>query len=234
MSADSQRQGVGRSYEAARSRFGTPDAAAIYATRLRGQRRDRVEQKCIAKALQTVPRGAKVLDLPCGTGRLLGLLVQSGFDVTEADSSPHMIEQARALWEELRANLPGPQPQVSFEVRDVMRSGYQDEAFDAVLCNRLLHHFTEPGTRTAALAELRRISRGPVIVSFFNSMALDALVLGIRSFLRRRTPTDRIPISMSQFLADAGKAGLELDQAFPTRWGISPQWYVRLLSRKRP
>lgn len=219
------------SYETTRSRFDQTAEAARYSTRHGGNARDRREQRCIEKALRDVPGGATVLDLPCGAGRLAPMLVRRGFHVTQADSSPHMVAQARAAWHRFCAESPELHARVQFEVRDVMASGFPDRCFDAVICNRLLHHFIEPPTRVAALRELARISRGRVIASFFNTFAFDAVAFRMKNFVRRRVPTDRIPIAMSQFLADAEAAGLVLDHAFPTRWGISPQWYVRLMHR---
>ncbi|MBV9545523.1 MAG: class I SAM-dependent methyltransferase [Chloroflexi bacterium] len=51
--------------------------------------------------------GGPVLELACGTGRLLAPLAQAGLDVTGVDSSPAMLERARSRLEQhgLRANL---------------------------------------------------------------------------------------------------------------------------------
>jgi hypothetical protein len=109
-----------------------------------------------------------------------------------------------------------------------MKTAYPDDAFDTVICNRLFHHFTESTTRTRALAELRRISRGPVIVSFFDSATLGAKTRSLMNLLRGRTPKGRRPIPMAAMLADARAAGLALDGVFRTRGRISPQTYIRL------
>ena len=45
--------------------------------------------------------GGPVLELACGTGRLLGPLAQAGFAVTGVDSSPAMLERARQRLERL-------------------------------------------------------------------------------------------------------------------------------------
>lgn len=215
------------SYVRTLERFGTPRAAARYATR-HGNRRDRREQRCMDKALAGAAPGAKVLDLPCGAGRLTPMLVQLGFVVTGADCSPHMVAQAEGLWRAACRDRPELLPKARFEVKDVMNTGYADRHFDVVICNRLFHHFTEGETRRAALAELRRICAGRIIVSFFSAFALDALRFQLRNLLRRRTPRDRIPISLSELEADAQAAGLTVQRTLATRWGISPQWYAVL------
>lgn len=232
-SVESERKplGAGESYEMTRRRFDHPVVAARYATRHGGNRRDRREQQCIERALDGLLAGSRVLDLPCGAGRLAPMLHRMGFIVTQADNSPHMVEQACQAWARGCGGRPDSIPGLRFEVRDIMASGYPDGEFDAVVCNRLLHHFVEPQTRMAALRELRRICKGPVIVSFFNADTLDGILFKLKWLVRPGQPKDRVPISMNQFVADAAAAGLQLDGTYPTRGRISPQWYLRL-SRK--
>jgi FkbM family methyltransferase len=203
-------------------RFNTPDAAAKYARSLVGSRTHEREVRCIRRALDGVGAGARVLDLPCGTGRLLPMLLEAGFHVTEADSSAHMIDRARETAEAIRAD---PE-RVAYAVADVSRLPFDDGAFDAVVCNRLLHHFREPEARRKALAELSRVSRGPVVASFFCSEGWDGAVFHVRNALASEKATDRIPIPFRAFADDADAAGLVIDATMPTRPGISKQWYV--------
>lgn len=221
---------AGQSYSATANRFDQASAAALYATRHGGHPRDRREQGCIERALANVPPGSKVLDLPCGAGRLLPLLHRLGYHITEADYSPHMVDHARQLWQQYVTSTPAASAvSVTFETQDVMKTTYPDKHFDATVCNRLFHHFTESATRVSALRELARITKGPVIVSYFDSGTLDAQFKKIVNLLRGKKLKGRIPIPMSTFLADATAAGLRFDQNFPTRPMISPQTYVRLL-----
>lgn len=207
-----------------RERFDSRAAAAKYASRLMVARRAR-EARCILSALTGVPRGANVLDLPCGTGFLAPLLVERGYRVTCADSSPHMIERAERTWLQATAANTSLSGRASFEIEDIFDTSFGDGEFDAVICNRLFHHFTEPQTRRAALAELRRISRGPVIVFFFHSFALDSIRLRVLRTVFGKWKRDRMPISRGQFAADGLAAGLALERVVSTRWGISPQCY---------
>jgi SAM-dependent methyltransferase len=50
--------------------------------------------------------GGPVLELACGTGRLLQPLVQAGFVCTGVDSSPAMLERARRRMEGVSGNKP--------------------------------------------------------------------------------------------------------------------------------
>lgn len=215
------------SYRQAIERFSAPQVASQYPSRFRpDRRRDRREQRCITKALRGIAPESRVLDLPCGTGRLTRLLMDHGFHVTAADVSEAMLATARRNIAQRRDTRQGAAPHVDFELRDVMQTGYADGQFDAIVCNRLFHHFTESGTRLRALGELRRISRGPVILSFFNSFALDAVYRRLRDKVRGRTRRDRIPIPYSTFRAELLAAGFRIQGKIAVRWGISPHWYV--------
>lgn len=214
------------SYQQTLERFDQPLVAADYPDNYGDSWKDRAERASILSALEGIPAGATVLDLPCGTGRLTSMLIEQGYIVTAADSSPHMVARAQGSVERTAKPKTGKDLHVRFDVRDVMNTKFRDGEFDAIVCNRLFHHFTEPAVRQAALLELRRICQGPIIVSFFNSFALDSLRFRLRWMLRRQKPTDRIPIKLSEFAADGRAAGLTVERTIATRWGISPMWYV--------
>lgn len=209
---------------AARHRFGTPAEADRYSRALVGTATHRREARCISRALRGVPRGAAVLDLPCGTGRMLPLLVGLGYRVTAADSSPHMVSRAAA---DARARFPrdgGPQ----FLVADAAQTAFPDDAFEAAVCNRLFHHFREPEVRRRYLRELARICTGPIVVSFFRRLALDTGLLHLKHRCRGHVPTDRIPIDLRTFREDARAAGLRVCSTLGKRPFVSTQWYAVL------
>lgn len=202
--------------------------AAVYRSKFVGTGKDRREKRCILRALAGVPRGSLVLDLPCGTGRITTFLLDEGFKVVAADASQHMISQARdACLIRQGGDEAALDDAVRFSHEDVMKIGFPDGAFDAVVSNRLFHHFTEAPTRQRALSELARVSRGPVVVSFFCSFALSALKQRIVNAARGVVPADRVPISFRAFREDLEAAGLRADAVHPVRFGVSPQTYVR-------
>ena len=211
-------------------RFGTPSAAEKYSSDLVCTATDRREQRCVRRALASVRPGARVLDLPCGTGRLLPLLVELGYKVTAADSSPHMLDRARHLAETNSLDMSNE----DFLVVDVFQTGFADDAFDVVVCNRLFHHFTEPATRQRALRELRRICTGPIVVSVFCNLAYDALISRIKHILFRRAAADRIAIGFKTFAKDIHAAGLIVRAKILSRPLISRQWYVVLHRGQNP
>ena len=219
---------TGPSHVVVRNRFSAAEAAQRYPATYGRCRRHRCERRAILRALAYVPKGAWVLDLPCGTGRGTRLLLESGYRVTAADASSHMLAAARENYRRLRAESSW-QPAAMFEVCDVMATGFPANHFDAVFCNRLLHHFREPEGRRAALREFARISRGPVIASFFNVWALDSLGAWVRHLVWGPDPGRRLSrqaISLRTFTADVEAAGLKIAAKIAARPGISRQCYV--------
>ena len=215
------------SYQQAIKRFSEPRIASQYPSQYHPRHwHDRREKRCIQKALRVIPPGSHILDLPCGTGRLTQLLISQGFRVTGADVSKAMLARARMKRSTIHRIAVTAFPGVDFEDHDIMRTGYPDDHFDAVICNRLFHHFTEPTTRLRALTELRRICRGPVIISFFNTFALDAVYRRFCDLIRGRTPRDRIPIPYKTFHTELRLSGFRVLEKIALRWGISPHWYV--------
>ncbi len=211
-----------------RDRFDTPQVAQQYRARKNiVTPRNLREWRCIENALHGVARGAAVLDLPCGSGRLEPLLEERGYRVTAADSSSHMLDQAIESYLAVSGN-PSLPDHMRFTQQNVMQTSFEDAEFDAVICNRLLHHFPTPDMRRKALAEMARISKGVVVISYFSNFAFSALRFHLKNLLTNRRPTDRVPIWFRILEKDLKAVGLRCTGAFPVRYGLSPQTYLRL------
>lgn len=218
--------------EAIIEKFGSPDAARKYAASLEGTPKNKRELRCIQRALEGLPAGATVLDQPCGAGRLLPMLLASGYRVHSSDSSPHMVDFARKRATE----CGGDMNELGFSVADALHMPFEDNQFDAVICNRLAHHFPEQALRRELLRELARVSRDRVVLSFFCHWSFDALDWYARAISRRLSgkatgrlgETDRRPIGIATMRSDARAAGLEVTKWLPTRPGVSMQWFIEL------
>ena len=207
-------------------RFDTRQKAREYCSYLEGTATDRREKRCITKSLANVPRDARVLDLPCGNGRFLPLLKKLGYRVTAADSSGYMINKTRHYAASCDENCSGKID--SFHIVNILETPFANKYFDAVVCNRLFHHFSEPEVRKQALKELCRICSGPIVVSFFCNLSIDNLTSKLSDIVRGQHPTDRIPISYKIFEKEARECGLIVEKLIPARPFISKQWYAVL------
>jgi len=104
-----------------------------------------------------------LLDLGCGSGRDAVELAAEGYRVAGCDISPVAIERARALVQErgLKAD---------FLAHDIATSlPYDNDAFEAVICNLTLHMFSTDVARDI-VAEVRRcLAPGGLFLFHVNS-----------------------------------------------------------------
>jgi ubiquinone/menaquinone biosynthesis C-methylase UbiE len=153
----------------------------------------RAELRALRRLLGAATRGSAALDVPCGNGRLAGLLSELGYRfLLGLDGAPAMARAARPRY---LATVAG----------DAARLPLPDRSVDLVLCVRLLHHFPEADARRAILGELSRVARRAVAFSYYRSGTLE----GLRRRIRRKRPGGRFGLSGAAILADVRAAGLE-------------------------
>lgn len=85
---------------------------------------------------EMIPRGSKILESGCGTGRLLLALKNTGYDICGYDLLPENVNEV------LKEN-----PEADVSVDDWYHTKYPDEKFDAVysLGRNILHEYSLPG-----------------------------------------------------------------------------------------
>lgn len=148
----------------ARTRY-TPKEARRY--RQRDTSRHRAEMALVERAFVLVPKG-RVLDVPCGCGRVGLLLAQQGHQVTCADLSPAMRAMAAQAVEQARLAVP-------VEAADVERLPFADRGFDTLVSFRLFHHFPNREVRERAVRELCRVAGRHVVLSYLTPFSFTVL-----------------------------------------------------------
>lgn len=122
----------------------------------------------------SLPAGAKVLDVGCGTGEHLKRAQKHQLIASGVEPAPAMIAAARAnvLGADLKEGIATELP-------------FEDGTFDAVLMIEVLRYLDHDDIRKA-LAEARRVLRpgGKLLVTLVNRWALDGFYL--RQWLRQR------------------------------------------------
>jgi tRNA A-37 threonylcarbamoyl transferase component Bud32 len=186
----------------------------------------RREIHTIRKALSRVPSGSRVLTMPCRAGRCFELLMQRGFRVTCADSSESALQCASRRWEKLAEHTNSNALEPSFVLTECLQTNFPEGHFDAVICTGFFDRLDTSERRIEALKELRRISRGPVVVSFCNAFALGSLQLGLTRTRSANASRRRIPVPVWAFLNDIRRAGLKPVARHSVLWGISPLWHI--------
>lgn len=137
-----------------------------YAT-VKGQVRTRVMHRHLLDNLPAPP--ARILDVGGGAGHQSLPLAQAGYDVTLLDSSPPMIDKARAR----QALLP---PEVQDRVTFLLADGehaedaVQGDRFDAVLCHGVLGYIENPEPLIEQLCRCARVD-GTVSIMTGNANA---------------------------------------------------------------
>ncbi|MCX8091664.1 MAG: class I SAM-dependent methyltransferase [Verrucomicrobiae bacterium] len=175
------------------------DARTARRYQQRDPARHRAELRLVERAFAFVPVTHRVLDVPCGGGRLTVALAQKGYDVTAADLSDAMLAIARETIAAQGLRCP-------VEKQDVERLTYPDRSFDTVLCFRLFHHFPTPEIRQRAVNELCRVARQFVVLSYFSPMSFTSwrrklvATLGGRPSPKHSTPLREV----KGYFANAG------------------------------
>ncbi|MBX7070025.1 MAG: methyltransferase domain-containing protein [Microthrixaceae bacterium] len=132
------------------------------------------------------PRGARILDAGCGTGRVGGRLAALGHRVTGIDLDPVLIEAARA-----------EHPNAEWIVGDLAEVDLgATERFDVIVCAGNVMTFLDPATRVDVLARIRShlAPEGRAVIGFGSG---------------RGYPFE-------EFFADAAAAGLSVSQNLAT------------------
>ncbi|MBG0562284.1 class I SAM-dependent methyltransferase [Actinoplanes aureus] len=123
-----------------------------------------------------VPRGARILDAGCGTGRVGGHLAASGHEVTGVDLDPELIAEAQHSY-------PGP----SWQVGDLSELDVPDR-FDVIVCAGNVMTFAAPASRVEILRRFAAhlTAGGRAVVGFgagrgydFDDFLTDATTAGL-------------------------------------------------------
>jgi SAM-dependent methyltransferase len=130
-----------------------------------GDERSDADAEVVARLLGLRTR-MRVLDVPCGEGRIAGRLAARGCEVVGIDSSERFIALARERY-----------PEVAFERGD-MRSLPYEAAFDAVVNWFSSFGYFDPATNDAVLAGFARALRpgGQLLLEVHNPDRLAAVV----------------------------------------------------------
>jgi SAM-dependent methyltransferase len=161
---------------------------------------NRRELGLVERALARAGARGRLLDCPCGAGRLGPTILAHAEHLTAVDLSPTMVAEAKDALAGFVA-----QGRVELAVASADRLPFPDAAFDTVVCHRLIHHL-EAADRAAVLRELARVARRRVILSFSDATSLKARLQALRGVKRRRSI-----LTPEALAAEAAAAGLALD-----------------------
>jgi len=115
----------------------------------------------------------------------------------------------------------------------LFRLPFQDRSLVSCACLRFLHHLPDRAQRVAALSELARVARGPLVVSLWTGVNYQSLRGRVKRLLGRR-PSQRHALPLRAFREEAERAGLSVKRIrFLFRF-VSETAYVRLERLEAP
>lgn len=186
------------------TRYGSKEGALAYRHKyersLSRRLSNRRELGVVDRALDEAGVRGRVLDCPCGAGRMTPTILAHADHVTAVDLSEAMVDEARSALAPLSAG-----GRLDFAVASVDDLSFEDAHFDAAVCHRLIHHIADPAQRARVFAELARVTKGSVVMSFS-----DATTFKHRLQSRRGRKRRRVALDPEQLREEAGSHGLVL------------------------
>jgi SAM-dependent methyltransferase len=183
--------------------------------RYAGKSGARVNARELAAAISLLPEGGRVLDVPCGVGRLTSVLDKDKYYIAGFDYSEAMLQAAGPLYHETAqgdaANLP-----------------FADGSFDAVVTLRFFIHYAD---LKPFLKEFKRVLKRDGVIVFeryrWTPLMFNVLVrvLGGKTFVHGKKKLLRV-------LDEEGLELVEERSCFlfsPFVYARLPFWIVRAL-----
>lgn len=144
------------------------DSATLYDERRfsdrTGREMHRGEWACFVDALRRVPKDAAILEVGCGTGRLLLPAREMGYRVNGLDASPDMLDM-------LRQKAQEKYPDLDLQLAEAAAMPYDDATFDLTYAIRVLSPTKSREYALRVVDEMMRITKpgGYVLVEFQNT-----------------------------------------------------------------
>jgi SAM-dependent methyltransferase len=176
------------------------DQAARYAkSKLTNRRVHDAECRLAARALAGVDRSETIMDAPCGAGRMTTFLAELGFRPAAADVSPAMVDLARQNFADAGLDVP-------VEVADLENTGWPDDAYDNLFSFRFFHHLPTHDLQRRVAAEMCRVTRRRVLVSYLDARSWTSRRRALEARLKRRIPGKHTltPPQMTRLFEAAG------------------------------
>ena len=134
-----------------------------------GRRIHKAEVDLVFWMLKHVPSGHRVLEVGCGTGRILTEVIEAGYCVDGADASPYMLDMLRKKVGPGQLAKAGTDCELT--VCGAANLPMPDDSYDAVYSVRLLNQTESPDYALRVVGEMVRVTKpgGYTLVEFVNA-----------------------------------------------------------------
>ena len=180
------------------------------------------DQRLVNKAVRYAGHVERILDVPCGTGRLIRSLAFRVPHAIGADVSLDMIESSR-LSHPVKKRLNGLLEYVQCDAKYLP---FGNDSFDVVVSGRFLHHLfhLDEAERVKVIREFARVSRQWVLGDFNIQYGLKYHINRLRGILG--TPMKSQRMTAAKVFEELAKSGLRVEQVYPISWFASEKWYI--------
>jgi SAM-dependent methyltransferase len=162
------------------------------------------EFSLIRRQLATQGHNSVILDLPCGGGRLSPQIGEFTDLLIEAD-----IAVGQVLHGKETSRLSTPQ---LWMTASAFHLPFRDGSVDGTVSCRLCHHLPTAKEREALMAEILRVSRKFVLMTYFDYRSVKNVIRRIRSALNKNLPP-KMTMKYEEVEAIARKYGARLVNA---------------------
>lgn len=219
-----------KNYEA-KEAYQDEEFAASYDTQrfssFRGKMGDTLDKRTLKKSLAAISRAGKsslrILDIPCGTGRISQYLLEQGESVTGADISNEMMQVAEQKVQSYDAFN-------GFYQMDASDLTFEDNSFDVIVAIRFMGHIPKD-VRLKILKEFGRVSQYSIIEYNLKSKSVELR----RSIDKALKSGNRLPnrwgwhiFEKEELYEEVKEAGLEVVKMWAKVPYLSGSYYVLL------
>lgn len=150
--------------------------------------------------LQSQGHSERILELPCGGGRLSAQIEPFTDLLVEAD-----IAEGQVLYG--KQNAPHDKPRI-WMTASAFHIPFRNDSFDGTVCVRLCHHLPTENERERLMKELFRVSRRFVLMTFFDYHSLKNRLRRIRRPFNHKPPKSTMTVDNVRRLARENGAEL--------------------------
>lgn len=180
------------------TQFSTPLSIANFRTKLVGWG----EVKAFTNMLMKISGAESALDVACGTGRYLEILLNYGYQVGGVDISDEMLSFSRQ-------RLKGEKNLLFIRQGDAEKLPFETHKFDLVTCMRLYHRIPNK-IRRQMLHEVKRVGKGHAILFFGMSTPWLKLRGNLRTKLIPGRSSNPFPLTQHQLTTELEAIGLKI------------------------
>lgn len=184
-----------------------------------GKKVNELEKKAIQRLLDKI-KVKKVLDMPCGTGRITQYLLENGYTVSGSDVSSDMVKEAKKKlkgYKKLNCLVVAPGDHLPFK----------DNEYELVTCIRLMNHLPKE-SRAKILKELHRVTKYLLV-----SNSKRSSIFGIKKYVKIKLgllDKNWFPAEEWNFAKELKTAGFKITHRTRSLNGVGETYFM--LARK--